>query len=111
MGIWGCGYMDYDNKIIDYESYFNQTAYLKRHTGETEFSSDSYSEIEEPIKVRVSRKSEFFRNKDDVMTVANQVYKTLTKVNSGDLVDGLVVKSVKTVTEFDGTVAYYKIYL
>lgn len=104
--------MDFEsNNVIDYESYFNQNAYWKEKLGSTEFSAESFSTSEKSIKVRVCRKSEFYRNQDDVMTVANQVYKTLTPVKAGDMVDGLIVKGLKTVTEFDGTLAYYKIYL
>lgn len=97
---------------IDYDDYFNQEAELQIVTkSKSDFSPDNVSEEIIKIKVRISGGDRFYRDKDSQLNVAEQVYKTKYPVKTKNILNGQTVVFVKTVYEFDGTVAYYKVYV
>lgn len=97
---------------IDYSSYFNQIVKLSKYsTSNSPYFPDSYDPVEIDINVRISGSSHFYRNKDDQISVAELVYKTLYPVKLKDKINGALVTSVKAVYEFDGSLAYYKVYV
>lgn len=97
---------------IDYSEYFNQTVILKTVTSSnSKYSPDDVSETEIKIKARISGGDRFYKNEDNQISVAERVYKTLYPVKIKDILDGQVVVYVKTIYEFDGSLAYYKVYV
>lgn len=101
-----------DSVGIDYASYFNQDSTLIPVTpSDSLYSPDDV--VGEPItiKTRISGGDRFYRNKDDQISVAERVYKTLYPVKVKDILNGQTVVYVKTIYEFDGSLAYYKVYI
>lgn len=97
---------------IDYSEYFNQTSSLIVVTPSTSnYSPDDVSEQEIEIKTRISGGDRFYRNEDNQISVAERVYKTLYPVKIKDVLNGQTVVYVKTIYEFDGSLAYYKVYV
>lgn len=97
---------------IDYDRYFNQDCSLVRVTAsDSKYSANEVSEETLTIKVRISGGDKFYRNSDDQISVAERVYKTLFPVRLGDILNGQSVVHVKTIYEFDGSLAFYKVYV
>lgn len=103
----GCGVCG-----IDYGSYFNQECKLYKHiVSDSDFAPDELSTEPITILTRISGGERFYRNEDNQLTVAERVYKTLYPVAVKDVIDGQTVVYVKAVYEFDGSLAFYKVFV
>lgn len=97
---------------INYSEYFNQTSSLVVVTpSNSNYSPDDISEHEFKIMTRISGGDRFYRNEENQVSVAERVYKTLYPVKIKDILNGQVVVYVKPIYEFDGSLAYYKVYV
>lgn len=102
----------FSSSSIDYASIFNQEATLQESVEtDSAYTSDDYSEDTITIKVRISGGDRFYYNDDNQLLIAERVYKTLHPVKPKDLLNGQVVVYVKTIYEFDGSLAFYKVYV
>lgn len=97
--------------MIDYETYFNQTAELSEFiSSDNEYGQEEYTDPI-TIKCRIEGRRRFFRNDDDSLSVSEQSYWTTHPVKVRDRIDNQYVRFAEYIYDFDGSILYVEAYV
>lgn len=91
------------------EDYCNQKAIWKSKTGVNDCNESTYEEKE--IDCRKEEKIKLVRDKTGKEVVSNTTVYTPEPICVDDMVDGRIVIGVGTMTDLDGVIEGYEVYL